>query len=69
MNKRFLLLDELVDVVVAEILSIDEMYIVCTQACCMGGGRGGSCPPDFGRSEGAAGQGQRAALLPTPPDF
>ena len=26
-NKRFLLLDELVDVVVAEILSIDEMYI------------------------------------------
>ena len=26
MNKRFLLLDELVDVVVAEILSIDEMY-------------------------------------------
>ena len=29
-NKRFLLLDELVDVVVAEILSIDEMYIVCT---------------------------------------
>ena len=30
MNKRFLLLDELVDVVVAEILSIDEMYIVCT---------------------------------------
>ena len=28
MNKRFLLLDELVDVVVAEILSIDEMYIL-----------------------------------------
>ena len=26
-------------------------------------------PPDFGRSEGAAGQRRRAALLPAPPDF
>ena len=25
--------------------------------------------PDFGRSEGAAGQRRRAALLPAPPDF
>ena len=34
------------------------------------GGRGGSCPPpDFGRSEDAAGQRRRAALLPAPPDF
>ena len=28
-----------------------------------------AAPPDFGRSEGAAGQRRRAALLPAPPDF
>ena len=40
------------------------------QACWKGGGQGwGSCPPDFGRSEGAAGQRRRAALLPAPLDF
>ena len=33
------------------------------------GGQGAHAPPDFGRSEGAAGQGQRAALLPAPSDF
>ena len=30
---------------------------------------GTAAPPDFGRSEGAAGQRRRAALLPAPPDF
>ena len=30
---------------------------------------GAAAPPDFGRSEGAAGQRRRAALLPAPPDF
>ena len=39
------------------------------QACNKGGGRGGQAPPLFGRSEGAAGQRRRAALLPAPPDF
>ena len=34
-----------------------------------GGARGAAAPPDFGRSEGAAGQRRRAALLPAPPDF
>ena len=34
-----------------------------------GGGRGGTWPPDFGRSEGAAGQRWRAALLLAHPDF
>ena len=34
----------------------------------VGGGEAGgaAAPPDFGRSEGAAGQRQRAALLPAP---
>ena len=30
---------------------------------------GAAAPPDFGRSEGAAGQRRRAALLPALPDF
>ena len=30
---------------------------------------GAAAPPDFGRSEGAAGQRRRAALLPAPPYF
>ena len=34
-----------------------------------GGAGGAAVPPDFGRSEGAAGQRWRAALLPAPPDF
>ena len=36
-----------------------------------GGRQGGQLPPppDFGRSEGAAGQRRRAALLPAPPVF
>ena len=34
-----------------------------------GGAGGAAAPPDFGRSEGAAGQRRRAALLPAPPDF
>ena len=33
------------------------------------GAGGAAAPPDFGRSEGAAGQRRRAALLPAPPDF
>ena len=40
-----------------------------SQACWKGGGKGGSCPPDFGRSEGAAGQRRRATLLPAPQIF
>ena len=32
-------------------------------------GGGAHAPPDFGRSEGAAEQRRRAALLPAPPDF
>ena len=34
-----------------------------------GGAGGAYAPPDFGRSEGAAGQRWRAALLHAPPDF
>ena len=34
-----------------------------------GGAGGAAAPPDFGRSEGAAGQRRRPALLPAPPDF
>ena len=34
-----------------------------------GGAGGAAAPPDFGRSEGAAGQRRRAALLPNPLDF
>ena len=30
---------------------------------------GARAPPDFGRSEGAAGRRRRAALLRAPPDF
>ena len=33
------------------------------------GAGGAAAPPDFGRSEGAAVQRRRAALLPAPPDF
>ena len=33
------------------------------------GGAAPPSPPDFGRSEGAAGQRRCAALLPAPPDF
>ena len=44
--------------------------ITTMQACTKVGGWGGAAaPPDFGRSEGAAGQRRRAALLPAPPDF
>ena len=39
------------------------------QGCTKGRGRGAVAPPDFGRSEGAAGQRRRPALLPAPPDF
>ena len=34
-----------------------------------GGAGGAAAPPDFGRSEGAAGQRRRAALLPAPRIF
>ena len=34
-----------------------------------GGAGGAAAPPDFGRSEGAAGQRRRTALLPAPPDI
>ena len=34
-----------------------------------GGAGGAAAPPDFGRSEGAAGQRRHGALLPAPPDF
>ena len=43
-------------------------YIVCRHVG-RGGAGGGKCPPDFGRSEGAAGQWRRAALLPAPQIF
>ena len=33
------------------------------------GAGGAAAPPDFGGSEGAAGQRRCAALLPAPPDF
>ena len=34
-----------------------------------GGAGGAHAPPDFGRSEGAAGRRRLAALLRAPPDF
>ena len=39
------------------------VLVTYIQACCKRG------PPDFGRSEGAAGQQQRTALLLAPPRF
>ena len=39
------------------------------QACWKRGGRGAAVPPDFGGSEGAAGQRRRAGLLPAPQIF
>ena len=39
------------------------------QACRKRGGRGAVAPPDFGRSEGVAGQRRRAALLHAPQIF
>ena len=48
-----------------------ERLEIQTQACRKRGGRGTVAPPDFGRSEDAAGQRRCAALLhaPGPPDF
>ena len=34
-----------------------------------GGAGGAAAPPDFGRSEGVAGQRRRPTVLPAPPDF
>ena len=50
------------------IIAIKESTLLLRDAP-RGGAGGAAAPPDFGRSEGAAGQRRRPALLPAPPDF
>ena len=48
---------------------IDFNLVFINRHVASGGAGGAAAPPDFGRSEGAAGQRRRAALLPAPLDF
>ena len=57
-------------IVLTEVKETKIAKKVSNQACRKEEGRGGSCPsPDFGGSEGAAGQQRCAALLPAPRIF